>query len=188
MTSATYHTTLHDTHGTNASDLESTSSPPTTAQCPACCPSSLHDQNACGNAEEIFVSSSGLASSSRYSIDEETPLLHRKSRQPDVEYGSEQMGALLEPGLDPSQSGRLTKSIGYSSSKAAAVDDNDHEDQGPLTLPGENESPYLGGISKKRFWVFYSGVLLQYFVHYSLHFPINPFWVSAYTFVTGRKF
>lgn len=103
--------------------------------------------------------------------DEATPLLQQTSSEPpSAENESERTGALIEaaalvdgPGLEPGQPAELTKTSSYSSDKAVSDvtgSGNEHRS----SQPAAKGSPYLCGVSKRRFWVLYAGVLLQYFV------------------------
>lgn len=107
---------------------------------------------------------------SRYVPDEETPLLQPDFRPLCVGNESERTSDLLEaaafasgPGLEPGQPAKVTRVTSYSSSKAAKHD-SDSKDGDHSIQPAENGSPYLCGVSRRRFWVLYAGVLLQYFV------------------------
>ena len=122
-----------------------------------------------GDADQSSLSSCSR-NGSRYVPDEETPLLQRTSRPSLVRDESERTSDLVEaaalpegPGLEPGQRAKLSRVTSYSSGKIV-VDDSDSDDDHLSIQPAEKKTPYLCGVSKKRFWIFYAGVLLQYFV------------------------
>ena len=119
------------------------------------------------DAELASSTSSNSRSGSRYVPDEETPLLHRTSTPSSIGNESECTGAVFEAAalIDGSglEAAKLAKVSSYTSSEAV-VDDSDAEDGNHSGQTAGKESPYLCGVSRRRFWVLYSVVLLQLFV------------------------
>ncbi|KAL8813084.1 MAG: hypothetical protein Q9200_000551 [Gallowayella weberi] len=139
-------------------------------------------------ADKASPSIRGSRSGSRYMSDEETPLLPRRASTSSsfVEDESNGTGAILEAatlvdgaGQVSGQSAQLVKTPSCSS-RWLVENDNDsskHHDYPPM---GRKESPYLGGVSRKRFWFLYAGVLLQYFgLKKPLLLPESPAYTSA---------
>ena len=107
---------------------------------------------------------------SRYTLNEATPLLRGHSRQPLVVNDSERTDALLEAvaagderGLQPDQLPELKEATSRSSSNTVVNEDSSEDDDRTAELVWTN-SPYLCGVSKRRFWILFLGILLQYFV------------------------
>ncbi len=122
------------------------------------------------DAGQASSSSLNSRSGSRYALNEETPLLQLTSRPSFVGDESERTGALLEtaalvdrPRQEPRQPEKPTSVTRYPSGKAV-VNDSDSKDNHHSIQPADQDSPYLCGVSKWRFWVLFSGVMVQSFV------------------------
>ncbi|KAL8691768.1 MAG: hypothetical protein Q9224_004100 [Gallowayella concinna] len=127
-------------------------------------------------SSSIFDSRSG----SRCMSDEETPLLQPRASTPSSSEGEESNGtstlfeaaALVDgAGLLPAQPDQLAKITTYPAGKPVENDSDcsEHDDHPPVV---RKESPYLCEISRKRFWLLYAGVLLQYFVNIAFAFRL----------------
>lgn len=113
------------------------------------------------DVDQAFSSFFNSGLGSRYIPDEATPLLQWTSGPSFGGDVFERTAGFLEaaalvngPGLEPSQPANFTNLVSYASSKAA-VDDSHSEDDDHSTQPAEKESPYLCGVSKRRFWALF---------------------------------
>lgn len=123
--------------------------------------------------DETTFSKSDPRFGSKHMTDEETPLLSHHSRIPSPEHECEGGNVLVDAaalvdgqglGPGPGPTAQLDKTVSYPSDGKQYSNDSSEPD-GYASPPAGKGSPYLCGISRKRFWVLYSGVLLQYFVH-----------------------